>query len=77
MNKIEILKTALEGREQELLGYQINIDNYTLAIEHIEALGDHELAEFCQQLKDRLVTEKLEQKKSKVIYDVIKQQLEE
>lgn len=77
MTKVDILKEALIGREQELLGYQINIDNYTLAIDQIEASGDHELAEFCQQLKDRLVTEKLEQKKSKVIYDVIKQQLEE
>jgi len=77
MTKVDILKEALIGREQELLGYQVNIDNYTLAIAHIEKSGDPELTEFCERLKILLISEKLEQKKSKVIYDVIKQQLEE
>lgn len=76
MTRLEILKSALEAREQELLSYQINIDNYALAIAHVEASNDEDLNEFCSQLKDRLTTETLEQKKARVIYDVIKKQLE-
>ena len=75
MTKLEILKPALEARENDLLGYQINIDNYTLAIAKMEAENDPELLDFCKNLKELLRTEKLEQKKTKVIYDVIKQQL--
>ncbi len=76
MTKLEILKPALEARENDILGYQINIDNYTLAIAKMEAENDPDLFDFCKSLKELLKTEKLEQKKSKIIYDVIKQQLE-
>lgn len=77
MNKKQILESALAGRDQELLGYQINIDNYTLAIQHIEASGDRELDDFKDKLSSLLKTELLEQKKAKVIRDVIAKQLEE
>lgn len=72
----EILKQALEARNQEVMGYQINIDNYTLAIKHIEASGDAELDAFKEQLTKLLASEILEQKKAKVMQAVIKQQLE-
>jgi acylphosphatase len=75
MNKQEILTNSLEAREQEIMGYQINIDNYTLAIEHIKAGGDEDLADFCEKLEMLLESEKLEQKKAKVMYLVIQQQL--
>lgn len=80
MNKLEILTKAFEARQEEILMYQINIDNYTLSIEHIDALSQEdqqELAEFRHQLVLRLQGELLEQKKAKVIYSVIEKQLEE
>jgi hypothetical protein len=77
MNKHEILKDALVAREQEVMGYQINIDNYTLAIEHIKTSGDEDLADFCQKLEALLASEKLEQKKAKVMRFVVQQQLGE
>jgi len=76
MTKHKILTQALEARQQEIMGYQINIDNYALAIAHIKESGDTDLAEFGEKLKASLVTEKLEQKKAMVIGFVIQQQLE-
>lgn len=70
----EILTTALEGRERELIEYQVNIDNYRLAIEHIGS--DEELQPFREQLQGLLTSSLLEQKKSQVILTVIKQQLD-
>lgn len=77
-NKEEILKTNLEARENEVMMYQINIDNYTLALEEIENLSSDEqdeLADFKQQLANVLTTEKLEQKKAKIMLSVLKKQL--
>jgi hypothetical protein len=79
MTKHEILTSALEGREQEVLGYQINIDNYRLAIEYIGTLPDAdqaELAEFKNRLTATLAAEIHEQKKAKVMLAVIQSQLE-
>jgi hypothetical protein len=77
MNKHEVLKNALVAREQEIMGYQINIDNYTLAIEHIKTSGDADLEDFCQKLESLLASEKLEQKKAKVMFFVVQQQVGE
>jgi len=77
MNKNEILKQALVAREEEIFGYQINIDNYTLAIEHINASGDSDLTDFRNKLTELLASEKLEQKKAKVIRDIVQKQLED
>jgi hypothetical protein len=79
MNKTEILTQARTARAQEVLGYQINIDNYTLAIAHIDAMPDAEKAElapFREQLSGLLQSEILEQKKAKVMLAVMHQQLE-
>ena len=76
MTKIEILKSALDARIQEVAGYQINIDNYTLAIQHIDGVADPDLVQFREQLTTLLASEILEQKKSKVMLAVIQQQLE-
>ena len=75
MTKQEILKAALEARNQEVLGYQINIDNYTLAIERIDDMGDPDMLPFRSQLVSLLESEKLEQKKSKIMQYVISQQI--
>lgn len=75
----EILASALEAREQEIMHYQINIDNYTLALEEISQLSVDERAElsaFAEQLRTLLASEKLEQRKSKIMYSVIKKQVD-
>lgn len=75
----EILSSALEAREQEIMHYQINVDNYTIALEKIGALDSSERAElsgFAEQIRNLLCSEQLEQKKAKIMLAVIKQQLE-
>lgn len=74
----EILQMSLEARIQEVMHYQINIDNYAIALEHIAGLPQSEqteLAPFADQLKNLLASEKLEQKKAKVMFEVLKQQV--
>jgi hypothetical protein len=72
--RLEILKSSLEGRIREVTEYQVNIDNFTLAI---EAVGDDpELAEFRLQLEDLLRSSRLEQRKAQVMLDVIQKQVE-
>lgn len=73
------LAVALEAREQEVMHYQINIDNYALALEEIAGLAPeerNELADFANQLRTLLASEKLEQKKAKIMLAVIKRQME-
>ena len=75
----EIFAVNLQAREQEVMHYQINIDNYTLALEHIAAMGADERAElagFVEQLSGLLASEKLEQKKAKVMLAVLRSQLD-
>ena len=43
MNKLETLKPALEGRNEEIMSYQINIDNYVRAIAKINAEKEIEI----------------------------------
>jgi hypothetical protein len=74
----EILAMSLEGREQEVMTYQINIDNYALALEEIGSLPPderNELSDFTEQLRTLLTSEKLEQKKAKIMLAVIKKQV--
>ena len=74
----EILKASLDARIQEVMHYQINIDNYTLALEEISKLPPderHELSAFTEQLHTLFASEKIEQKKAKIMLAVIKQQV--
>ena len=74
----EILQMSLDAREQEIMHYQINIDNYTIALNEIAkmpAQDQAELSEFSGQLRTLLASEKLEQKKSKLMLEVLKLQL--
>ncbi len=64
MNKLSILTSALEGRDHELLTYQINIDNYRLQI-------------FRQELEERLAKELRRQLRARIIQDVLVDQLAE
>ena len=74
----EILAMSLGGREQEVMTYQINIDNYALALEEIGSLPPderNELSDFAERLRTLLTSEKLEQKKAKIMLAVIKKQV--
>ena len=74
----EILEMSLEARLQEVMGYQINIDNYTIALSEIskKSQADQaELSEFSDQLRNLLASEKLEQKKAEIMLAVIQQQV--
>jgi hypothetical protein len=76
----EILKMSIEGRKQEIMHYQINIDNYTLALKEIATLPkaeQKELEQFADQLNNLLESEKLEQKKSKIMLNVLLSQVQE
>ena len=79
MTKLSILLPALEGRDQELLTYQINIDNYRLAIAKINA--DHadndDLLAFRDDLQSRLDEELRQQARARIIRDVIAEQVAE
>lgn len=75
----EILKSSLDARVQEVMHYQINIDNYRIALDEISKLSDDErdeLSVFKEQLQALLSSEKLEQKKAQIMLNVIKQQVE-
>lgn len=75
MNKRELLTEALSAREDEVIHYQINIDNYERAIE--KATLDPDLTEFVSQLSSLLQSSSIEQKKAKIMLEVIKDQLED
>lgn len=75
MTREETLKEALGAREEEVLMYQINIDNYERAIE--KSKDDPELGEFVERLHELLVSSRLEQKKAKIMLEVIREQIEE
>ena len=73
--KQEILADALKAREEEVLSYQINIDNYRRAIE--KSQGDADLVEFIARLQELLASSLIEQKKARIMLEVIRDQIEE
>lgn len=77
MTREQILKDALVARDQEFLGYQINIDNYRLAIEKIktEYSGNEDLRLFLEDIQQRLEEESRQQLRCKIIRDVIAAQV--
>ena len=78
MNTKQTLTEALSGRVEEVALYQLNIDNYRLAIAHIDAMSETdrvELADFKNELSARLVTELHQQKRALVMLAVIEQQV--
>ena len=79
MSKLETLNSALAAREDEILNYQINIDNYIRAIAKIEAEHADKpgMSEFASNLSNLLESSKTEQLKAIIIRDVIADQLAE
>jgi hypothetical protein len=78
-NKLEILSAAVEQRRQEVMHYQINIDNYRAAIAELdENYSDRaEMAPFREQLRELLRTSLIEQTKEKILLTVIERQVQE
>jgi hypothetical protein len=78
-DKNSILKAAAAQREQEVIHYQINIDNYRLAIAEIEENHSDEqhMLDFANNLKELLTSSLQEQAKEKVLLKVIKSQLKD
>ena len=71
--KNEILTSTLEGRRKEITEYQVNIDNFTLAIEEI---GDDPLMQDFKAHLQKLLTEnQAEQRKCQFLYNVVDRQL--
>lgn len=79
MNKLTTFKEALAARDDEIMGYQINIDNYRRAIAKINAehAGNPAMVEFRGRLSDMLASSETEQLKAKIIRDVIAEQIQE
>jgi hypothetical protein len=71
----DILTQSIEARENDIMLYQINIDNYCAAIADIEA-NHPDLWDFADQLRDLLQSSLREQKKEQVMLAAIKANLE-
>lgn len=76
--RMKILTEAHTQRQREVMHHQINIDNYHLAIEEIEAKHPENevMLEFANRLRDLLTSSKVEQAKETIMRDVIAKQLE-
>lgn len=71
--RLEILTQAYNARVKEITEYQVNIDNFKLAINKIK--DDVELTDFKTQLENLLTSSVLEQRKAKIMLDVIQEQM--
>jgi hypothetical protein len=71
----DILTQSVEARENDIMLYQINIDNYRAAIADIEA-NHPDLWDFADQLRDLLQSSLREQKKEQIMLAAIKANLE-
>ena len=77
MNHVSVLESALHARDEELLVYQINIDNYRLAVAKIntEHADEPDLIAFRDELQCRLDEERRQQSRAQIIRDVIAEQV--
>lgn len=77
MDKTSFFSEILEQRNKDIEMYQINIDNYQLAIDKIDnSYSEKEgMDEFKNQLIELLRTSKIEQLKEIIMRDVIEEQL--
>lgn len=69
----ELLLSAFDARQREVTEYQVNIDNFGMAIERIG--DDPDMQDFKEHLKSLLSSSIIEQKKAKIMLSVIEQQL--
>lgn len=72
--RTKILEDARDARIKEITEYQVNVDNFRLAIQKVEGVEGLQL--FKKTLEGNLQDYTVEQKKSIVILEVIMDQLE-
>jgi uncharacterized protein YchJ len=79
MNKLETLQPQIAIRDEEIFGYQVNIDNFKLAIRKIEKdyADNPAMVEFKARLEQLLQENQTEQLKAIIIRDVIAEQVAE
>lgn len=72
-----ILTEAAQARRVEVVNYQINIDNFELAIKKIESehADNPEMVVFADHLRGLLASSRTEQLKERILLEVIEQQL--
>lgn len=75
MTRHDILTQNIEARENNIIGYQINIDNYRAAIVDIEA-NHPDMTLFADELRQRLDAEIYEQRKEQIMLNALKTNLE-
>lgn len=66
------IKAAIEAREAEIWGYDLNILNYTKMVELIK-----DDAEFMAEIKQRLKVEQLQRGRSAIVLQSLRAVLEE
>lgn len=78
IERIETLKAAADGRRSGVMHYQININNFRLAIAKIakEYSDNPEMVAFAEHLRGLLASSETEQLKERIMLEVIEQQLE-
>ena len=74
--RAQIVAEAIAMREHSIMLYQINIDNYTYAIEDIDSTENpsQDLIQYRNQLVQLLVSERREQSKEQVILRALQTQ---
>lgn len=77
MTTQNILVDSKKARIEEVEYYQVNINNYKMAIEIIDSKNDPDLIDFKAQLEELLRTSLIEQKKAQIMLDVISAQIKE
>lgn len=73
--QIDLLLSAKEMRQREVIDYQVNVDNYNLAISKLADTTDPDMVEFRSHLESLLTATLKEQKKAQLILDVVTDQL--
>jgi len=68
----ELLLANLEARRKEVMDYQINIENFQLALKEIE--NDSSMNEFRQRLEQLLMEHIREHKKASIMLKVLEVQ---
>lgn len=76
--KAEILTDSITARENDIMLYQINIDNYRAALADIETnhADDANLTAFAEQLRGLLHSSIVEQRKEQIMLNAIRANLE-
>jgi hypothetical protein len=75
--KLELLTQNAEMRRASIEAYQMNIDNYTLAVADINEnfSDDPEMQAFKTRLEELLVTERREQGKERIMLRALEAQI--